>query len=598
MDKNKIIKRIWICFLCLILIGISILSANAENIEIKNNSISGIIYLERPINYLTNNTVLNHSKLNELLWSQAGHIIDTDINMNITNLQNINAIFPYNIASLFTYIGDDGGQTGNWVQYLKSFTNYDSATYQPLTTIRDKVYEPVTDNYMILGNKTTRWQESNIINMYSTNIYNSENIVTDRLLIGDFSGTGFGNQTTGSETGLVLSSNFDNSDMDDISIFNNDGTSGTSVSYSNGKISNAYFTDGGTDWGYYDAEPEYNLFNGDKSFSVNFWSYFNTYPIAWYQESWLSQDCAKGYGGAKWILGYENNGANFGKIYYHNGNNNIRSDMFNFDLNTWGMFTITYDVNTNIYSFYYNGALTGQTTDATAGNGDCNTVLQLGNAEGSGASVNGGMDELTIWNITIDSTDVSNLYNYVGMADTGENLLISGSTLFKENITAPNICYSNGSNCIINNIGGGMYNFIEGGYVFPITSTDVYYNISNLTSGELNNVIFNNNNLTIQTSGVYKIEASLSSKQNVGIDSEYGFGITKQNSTGVYNPEQLNGRCYAQFTGGTSYQGNTFVCRLRLNQYDNITLSIDDESDSANDLKIKNVNLIITRDWN
>lgn len=197
-----------------------------------------------------------------------------------------------------------------------------------------------------------------------------------------------------------------------------------------------------------------------------------------------------------------------------------------------------------------------------------------------------GANSANGWNTYITHT------NTTGVIGSGNgNLTLNATNTYATNINAS----ANVSGSLFY---GGMFNFTDAGYVFSIASTGTYYNITNQQTGERNGVTITSSttqsSFKVQYAGVYQVIGSMSSKQNMGTGSSYGFGMSIINSSGYYNPEQV-AKCYSRLDGITTYQSQNFNCLLRLNAGDIIFPQIDDEGGAANNLNIVMTNFNILR---
>jgi len=173
--------------------------------------------------------------------------------------------------------------------------------------------------------------------------------------------------------------------------------------------------------------------------------------------------------------------------YYirHNSNNILNSSLYTTNiLNTWNHIVFTYDNTTNLYSLYINGNIIN--TNNYNIKPPFESYLTIGNYNNSNY-YNGYLNDLRIYNITLTSSQINELY-------TGR-------------ITTYNYVNNNGPlfiNSLTNNIGINNNNPIYPLQVFGTTSANNYYgvgsNISLINWNNINNlpnIIINaNNNIT------------------------------------------------------------------------------------------------------
>lgn len=143
---------------------------------------------------------------------------------------------------------------------------------------------------------------------------------------------------------------------------------------------------------------------------------------------------------------------------------------------------------------------------------------------------------------------------------------------------------------------GGMWNYTNLGYTFPIAAQNVYYNVTGLSSGQLNKFTFTSGSaasggsvLTVSRSGVYQITAMLSAAGAQA--SIYGFAVVRNGMNPVNSTDNPN--CYSRFTGSgfTQTQTASIACYKRLYSGDRLSAIIADEKAPTNDLDIYNMNV-------
>jgi len=112
-------------------------------------------------------------------------------------------------------------------------------------------------------------------------------------------------------------------------------------------------------------------------------------------------------------------------------------------LNTWTMVTGVYDDSNNWIAYYYNGSIVKNLTCAVSIGYTTNYDFGIGNFVETGTtSPFGGnytIDELTIWNKTINQTEINELWN----GGAGINLYPTATNFINLNVTAINNTHEN-----------------------------------------------------------------------------------------------------------------------------------------------------------
>lgn len=160
---------------------------------------------------------------------------------------------------------------------------------------------------------------------------------------------------------------------------------------------------------------------------------------------------------------------------------------------------------------------------------------------------------------------------------------------------APDVVYpspvSGGNLSVINGTYAEMFIFNEtGGNVVIINDEDVFYNLTDFTQGETNDVLFNaGNSFIIQKEGVYAIDFSISFSG--GGSDLYGVTVLKNNvpQNNLYIHRKLGA------SGDVGNAGGTGI--LTLNVGDIVNLAIEDEAApaGADDATIDMANLRIEK---
>jgi hypothetical protein len=362
-------------------------------------------------------------------------------------------IYVHTIQGTNSYLCDfDSEYCALPILYDKTYTNYyDNTGGSIVDGVSGNIIRLRTGILSSGSINVYNWMTNTMgmsLDMSQYDINDVDVITANDGVLGDWSSSANGNNTIPQTNGVVLYSTYNDSTMTDYSINANTGTLGGSGSYAVGKIANGISHNGGAGYSTYPAitgTNGYNLFSSpSQSFTINLWQKANVAPSSWYTQAWMSQDCIKGSGGSKWIFGYEAITGTTGQIHYHNSANNPVSSVFSYSTGTWYMITLVHNGATNEYKFYVNGAPMGTTTDATAGSGDCDAVLQIGNAEGDSSTFNGVMDEIAIWNTTLTDQEVLNMAGVVGQTiPTGYDLVVKNSSYFGGDINAISNVYAN-----------------------------------------------------------------------------------------------------------------------------------------------------------
>lgn len=176
---------------------------------------------------------------------------------------------------------------------------------------------------------------------------------------------------------------------------------------------------------------------------------------------------------------------------------------------------------------------------------------------------------------------------YIDSSETG-----SGRTIFNDDIKGNKNIDINGNltvEGIINHdnvYAEGYYKNLTTPITISIASENTYYNVTNFTQGDTSGVTFEDNGVTIDVSGTYKIAGTISfSGGNSGL---YDFGIAVN---GI-----VNQHCGAIRTTSSTAVGNIgFSCIDMFNAGDHLNLQVEDTSASAQDVNIYFMNLNMVR---
>lgn len=145
-----------------------------------------------------------------------------------------------------------------------------------------------------------------------------------------------------------------------------------------------------------------------------------------------------------------------------------------------------------------------------------------------------------------------------------------------------------------------MWNYSESiiGWNFPIDASDVYYNITNLSVGEISEKGWNFTNesqinggsfLTAKIAGLYEVDFSISISSGAKVLS--GFAAVKN-----FDVDETRS-CYARSSvAATGVVANTAGgCIMNIEVGDKINMQVDDQSPPAKDINIHSASLHLTR---
>jgi hypothetical protein len=145
---------------------------------------------------------------------------------------------------------------------------------------------------------------------------------------------------------------------------------------------------------------------------------------------------------------------------------------------------------------------------------------------------------------------------------------------------------------------GEMWNWTSNltAWSFPIVTDSVYYNLTNLSEGNVYGFTFTQNNipeggsyLTTEQAGLYKTSLAFSySSIGTGL---YGISVAKN-----FNQESSRD-CYARrsITSPNTVGSVTVSCLLDLNVGDTINVQMEDEESPVKDVLIHSVNLNLVK---
>jgi hypothetical protein len=142
---------------------------------------------------------------------------------------------------------------------------------------------------------------------------------------------------------------------------------------------------------------------------------------------------------------------------------------------------------------------------------------------------------------------------------------------------------------------GEIYNFSDKGYKITPATTGVYYNLSGLHCGFLNNVTCTLNTaanggsyLQVHEDGIYRVIMTASISGAAG--GLYGMGISKN-----YADLEDQEKCYERFDATGNYMTVSTHCFMNLTKGDNLTILFDDEANPTKELTFMTVSLTTAR---
>jgi len=149
---------------------------------------------------------------------------------------------------------------------------------------------------------------------------------------------------------------------------------------------------------------------------------------------------------------------------------------------------------------------------------------------------------------------------------------------------------------ITENAYGEMWNYSQHSnpWIFNITEDNVYFNLTNLISGNLNGFNFTSeiqsnggSYLIVENTGLYSVSLSMSFLSN-NVGGTFGIGV-------VQNFNVANNRnCYARREASMAIGNMGIVCLMDLNSSDTINIQVENE-DNTRDMIIHTVNLNLVR---
>jgi len=309
---------------------------------------------------------------------------------------------------------------------------------------------------------------------------------------------------------------FDNSTLTgnnpgDISGNNNNGTNNGATIGVPGKLEEAFSFDGVNDW----LDTNYDL---GTVWTINTWIYFPTFSTQGYfygvRNSGGTQREFQGVHSASSTIGFN---------FYDGGTGNAGSFSGTITENSWNMITLTR--NGNSVQLFVNNV--SQATDSTTGKGNINENLIAGRLGNAGVTYfNGQIDEFSIYNRVINSTEISELYNSgAGLNPYAQpgNFTITVTNTNTFNATVNSVFYNTSNGAIVTpllrnesilaNITIQAENYVSKSFVNWNTSTNIVTNLA-FTKIDINfyNEIDNTLVLTNVSSIITDIEGSSQTK--------------------------------------------------------------------------------------
>jgi len=244
------------------------------------------------------------------------------------------------------------------------------------------------------------------------------------------------------------------------------------------------------------------LFKGDQNFTISMWIY-HVADAQDYEEGIIGKGLASG---AATFFAIDTLDANNFNMYFQETGSNIRAMKTTsapIIYNQWVhvVFVYTGGLYNSGWIFYQNGSLGSVAVKNSVGanpviSNDYLPILGAGYFNTENYLWNGGMDEVAIWNRTLNSSEVTKLYNngngitfgslYVSSNSPSNNslFLINENVTFNTTASSPNSLVN--ATIFINNILGGSFD-LEFNYNCNC------YNETKLISGVSNETIFNHN---------------------------------------------------------------------------------------------------------
>lgn len=136
-----------------------------------------------------------------------------------------------------------------------------------------------------------------------------------------------------------------------------------------------------------------------------------------------------------------------------------------------------------------------------------------------------------------------------------------------------------------------IWNYTSVGYTVPITSSDVYVNVTGLVPQNLHNFKYNTtlSTLTVQIPGTYSIDWSMSFSG--GNNNEYGMGVVKN-----YNMS-MSRECYARrTTSSNAVDSVSGHCVMNLYPNDKLSFQVDDEANPAVSISIRTIAIVVFKE--
>lgn len=310
---------------------------------------------------------------------------------------------------------------------------------------------------------------------------------------------------------------------------------------------------------------------------------------------WLSIVSADAFDG---IFETKNSaGTTFTQSYFNNINNFVLQNATSTTIiykniaNQWTM--ITYEVNGSHMNIYLNGSLSNTSNTYLYGLNNIGYKLMIGNSIGATTrAINGKLDEVGLWNRTLNNTEKSLLYNsglglrypfnettsYINFINqtpidiTDLNIMGNNLTIIYNfnqtglNITSPYINYTINSGSIT--VNGSVIsqpriktyiNFTNSTYTFVLDDNDVYPAIYNIDEDNIMDATIHNNITITNSNEFYKVNlyGLNTSKTNNILElqiSMVGNGIIYYcNSTYISGNLNINPNCilFASFNNNT-----------------------------------------------
>jgi len=177
--------------------------------------------------------------------------------------------------------------------------------------------------------------------------------------------------------------------------------------------------------------------------------------------------------------------------------------------------------------------------------------------------------------------------------DIGDGVVVKSLSVINDTFIGGDLNVS--GNFTGNQIYGEMWNYTSADdpWEFNIDAADIYYNLTNMTAGELNGFTFTRGDpergsyLTAQVEGMYHANFAISFlSENVG--GLYSAAIVQNYDVTMHRD------CYSRRAAATAVGNMGVVCIIDLNKGDNVSIQVENENTNR-DMIIHSVNINLVR---